>query len=148
MTLVRYFEGDSVALESQPVSTRVVSQSANPDSPNGPPWLIDFTASAFSVAVLLADRALQDALANPWAELRHALVDAIPPQQGPASLGFCLPLVIALDHEAPDPLQSEQAFPEDGAIHAERAFCWPFGVMTEHGVVRILLHACRSCWTA
>ena len=142
-TLARYFEGDSVALEPQPISTRVLSQSANPDSPNGPPRLIDFTASAFSVAVLLADRALQDALANPWAEFRRALVDAIPPQQGPASAGFCLPLVIALDQEALDPLQTEQAFPEDSAIHAEHAFCWPVGVTTDHGIVRILLHACR-----
>ena len=141
--LVRYFEGDSVALEPQPISTRVLSQPANPDDPNGPPRLIDFPASAFSVAILLADSELQNALASPWAEFRRALVDAIPPQQGPASAGFCLPLVIALDQEALDPLQTAQAFPEDGAIHAERAFCWPGDVATDHGIVRILLHACR-----
>ena len=141
--VVRYFEGDSVALKPQPIPTRVLSQPAITDDPAGPPPLIDFTASAFSVAVLLADVDLQRALANRWGDLRRALVDAIPPQSGPAPTGFCLPVVIAMDQDALDPLNTAEVAPEDGGIQAERAYGWPHSVSAAHGIVRILLHACR-----
>ncbi|MDE0038696.1 MAG: hypothetical protein OXU77_14255 [Gammaproteobacteria bacterium] len=42
-----------------------------------------------------------------------------------------------------DPLGTEQAFPEEGSIQAERAYEWPSGVNTEHGILRVLLHASR-----
>ena len=141
--VVRYFEGDSVTLIPHPISTRVLSQAAIPDDLDGPPPLIDFTASAFSIAILLADGYLQRALANGWGNLRRALVDAILPRPGPATTSFCLPLVIAMDQDALDPLQTEEVIPEDGAIQAERAYDWPHSVSADHGIVRILLHACR-----
>lgn len=116
--IVRYFEGDSVSLKPHPIPTRVFSQFAVPDCPNGPPQLIDSSTAAFSVAILLAYREPQDSLANRCTEFRRAVVGAIALQRDPAPIGSCLPLVIAIDRDARDPVRTDQAFPDQGAIQA------------------------------
>ena len=142
--IVRHFEGKDAIPPAHPISTRVLGQLDHFVGTTQKHRLLDFDAAAFTVAVLLADRRLHDALAGPGSEIRDAIVDAIPSASAtPAPRGFCLALVIAMEREALDPLGTEQAFPEDGPIQAERAYEWPTRVTTEHGILRVLLHASR-----
>ena len=141
--IVRHFEGDSIALEAQPIPTRVLSAPTDPDDTGGLPHGLDLAASTFSVAILLADTQLQEALAGRWSDLRRALVASIPPGAGPPAAGFCLPLVIALDEAALDPLQTGTAVGGEDSIHAARGYDWPDGPTGHHGIVRIILHASR-----
>ena len=106
--------------------------------------MIETGSSAFSVAILLADTALSDALAGPWSDLRNMLVHAIPRGDGRPERWFCMPLVISMDPNALDPLQTEEALADlRGSIQAERAYDWVRGVADEQAITRILLQACR-----
>ncbi len=135
--VMRHFEGDETTPLAQPVSTRVLS-SFDKTSPSPATLLGD---ADFTVVVILADQALSRALAGPGASLREAITDRLPSGTGAIPTGFCLPLVIAMDKRFLDPLQTSGT--KHGQIQAERAFDWPDGTDTEHGVVRTLLHTSR-----
>ena len=142
--VARHFEGQSELIGIRPITTRILSEAADPTQVTGPPPVIDADASRFTVAILLADTALTEALAGPWSRLRDTLVRAIPSADERPEYGFCLPLVVSLDKGALDPLRSEEALAHSlGSIQAERAYDWPRGVSDGHAVTRILLQACR-----
>ena len=142
--IARHFEGQSELIGMRPITTRVLSEAPDPADSGGLPPMIDTDASAFFVAILLADTALTDALGGPWSGLRDTLVRAMPPVDGRPERGFSLTLVIAMDEGAVDPLQTEEALPHSrGSIQAERAYDWPRGVSDAHAMTRILLQACR-----
>ncbi|MDE0441668.1 MAG: hypothetical protein OXL38_06065 [Gammaproteobacteria bacterium] len=142
--VVRHFEGAGTVPQAHPISTRILGQPDHFAGASRQHQLLDFGAAAFTVAVLLADRRLCDALAAPGSEIREAIVDAIPSASATtAPRGFCLALVVAMDRDALDPLSTEQAFPEEGPIQAERAYDWLGGVAAKHGIVRVLMHASR-----
>ena len=141
--ITRHFEGESVAIGPHPIPTRVLNHPANLDESVGTPRFIDLDAAGFSVAILLADPHLQNALGGPLRGLRQALAGAIPTQTARPLTGFCLPLVIALDAQSINPLQTERTLGIDGAIQSECAFDWGEEPSSRQGVVRILMHACR-----
>lgn len=142
--IVRHFEGTGTIPQAHPISTRVLGQPDHFAGAARQHRLLDFDAAAFTVAILLADRRLHDALAEPGSEIRQAIMDAIPSASATSTpRGFCLVLVVAMERGALDPLKSAQAFPVEGSIQAERAYQWQPGVATEHGILRVLLHASR-----
>ena len=142
--VTRHFEGRSELIGIRPITTRVLSEAADPSDAEGRPPMVDTDASALTVAILLADTALTEALEGPWSELRDALVRTIPLADEPPEKSFTLPLVIAADKEARDPLRTDEVLPHAlGAIQAERAYDWPQGVSDAHAITRILLQACR-----
>ena len=142
--VARHFEGQSELIGIRPITTRVLSEAIDPSDVGGRPTSIETDASAFSVAILLADTALTDALAGPWSDLRNTLVRAIPRANGHSEHWFCMPLVISMDPGALDPLQTEEALAHSlGSIQAERAYDWAHGVDGGHAVTSILLQTCR-----
>ena len=142
--IARHFEGESELIGIRPITTRVLSEAVDPSNAGGHPAIIETDSSAFSIAILLADTALTDALADSWSDLRNTLVRAIPRTDGHPEHGFCMPLVVSMEKGTLDPLQTEEALAHSlGSIQAERAYDWPRGVADEHAVIRILLQACR-----
>ena len=108
------------------------------------PQFVDLGASVFSVAVLLADMSLTNALKEEWSTVRDTLVAAMAPEGDLPTSGFVIPLVIAVNEQALDPLQTEGALPlDEGVIQAERAYEWQHPISDPRGVTRILLHICR-----
>ena len=143
--VVGHFEGQSELIGIRPITTRVLSEAVDPSDAGGRPPMIETESSTFSVAILLADTTLNDALAGPWSDLRNTLVRAMPrADRHHPERWFCIPLVVAVDRGALDPLQTEEALSDlRGSIQAERAYEWARGVADEHAVTRILLQVCR-----
>ena len=142
--VVRHFEGTGSTPQVHPISTRVLGEPSDLAGAMRQTRILDLSAATFTVAILLADHGLRDALAQPESEIREAIVNAIPSAAANSvPQGFCLALVVAMDPDALDPLGTERALAEEGPIQAERAYEWPGGATTEHGIVRVLLHASR-----
>ena len=79
-----------------------------------------------------------------WSSVRETLVAALAPEGEIPMSGFVIPLVIAVNEQALDPLQTEGVVPlDEGVIQAERAYEWPHPISDPRGVTRILLHTCR-----
>lgn len=131
-------EGPPGPTAANPIATRVLCEAANPSLVNGEPHYIDKSASAFSVAIILADKLLTEALQGPWSGLRLNLADAIPSQEAQNQREFILPLVVSVHEETNDPLDLGRNAPQ-----AERAFQWEYPLSSEAAVTRILLHTYR-----
>ena len=144
--VVAHLEGVSERLGTQPITTRVLSISADPANPHGPPAPIDAGAADLSVVILLADAQLIAAFKGPWASFRDALLAAMPAEDSEPTPGFVLPLVIALEAKALDPFAEAASGASSAAYdarQAERAYDWPHPAASSHGVTRVLLHTCR-----
>ena len=121
-----------------PIATRVLCEAADPSIENGEPQYIEKNASVFSVAIFLADKLLTEAMQGPWSAFRKDLTDAIPSQDEQKKDAYILPLIVATDEEAVDPLNLGK-----DTFQAERAFEWPHPLCSEASVTRILLHTYR-----
>ena len=142
--ITNHLEGLSEVLGTNSIATRVLCEAFDPKDEGGPPQFVDLRASVFSVAILLADMNLTNALKEHWSSVRETLVAALAPESEIPMSGFVIPLVIAVNEQALDPLQTEGAVPlDEGAIQAERAYEWPHPISDPRGVTRILLHTCR-----
>lgn len=134
--VVAHFEGVSERIGKQPITARVLSVSADPVDPTGPPAPVDTEAADVSVVVILAEPQLMAAFDGPWAGFRDALLAAMPAEDEEPTPGFLLPLVIALEPSALDPFRKAAAAgsPVYDAKQAERAYDWPHAAEAEHGV--------------
>ena len=134
-------EGPPGPPAAYPIATRVLCEAANPSIKNGEPQYIEKNASIFPVAILLADKMLTEAMQGPWLAFRDDLTDAIlsqNDQKKDAKEAYMLPLIVATDEDAVDPLNLGR-----NAIQAERAFEWPHPLCSHANVTRILLHTYR-----